>query len=139
MELFKICVNSHIFKTLLECLIGYCIFSDDSSSNTSQTILQELEGIDDDCDQHNIPFVKIDDSQLESLYGIKNPPSLGFYKKQVPKFYEGKFVFTSAGNTFYIILDTFDDQLVILRRYFGIGPLLPSAAHPVNFVICASN
>ncbi|GFY48898.1 protein disulfide-isomerase [Trichonephila inaurata madagascariensis] len=61
----------------------------DSASNTSQTITEELERIDDDCDQHGIPLVKIDDSQLESLYGIKNPPALAFYKKQVPKFYTG--------------------------------------------------
>ncbi|XP_055953591.1 uncharacterized protein LOC129989201 [Argiope bruennichi] len=61
----------------------------DSGSNTSQAITEELERIDDDCDQHGIPLVKIDDSQLESLYGIKNPPALAFYKKQVPKFYTG--------------------------------------------------
>ncbi|XP_054709572.1 LOW QUALITY PROTEIN: uncharacterized protein LOC129219267 [Uloborus diversus] len=61
----------------------------DSGSNTSKAILEDLEGIDDDCDRNNVPFVKIDDSQLESLYGIKHPPALAFYKKQVPKFYDG--------------------------------------------------
>ncbi|KAF8765250.1 putative protein disulfide-isomerase A4 like protein [Argiope bruennichi] len=65
------------------------LYDDDSGSNTSQAITEELERIDDDCDQHGIPLVKIDDSQLESLYGIKNPPALAFYKKQVPKFYTG--------------------------------------------------
>lgn len=61
----------------------------DSTSEASQTILKELENIDDDCDHHNIPFVKIDDSSLEVSYGIKDPPALGFYKKQVPKFFDG--------------------------------------------------
>ncbi|CAL1299251.1 unnamed protein product [Larinioides sclopetarius] len=61
----------------------------DSGSETCRAIMEELERIDDDCDQHGIPLVKIDDSQLESLYGIKNPPALAFYKKQVPKFYAG--------------------------------------------------
>nr|XP_042900570.1 uncharacterized protein LOC107453912 [Parasteatoda tepidariorum] len=82
-------VTNKVLSQMIKASDFLAVLFYDSSSNTSQTILQELEGIDDDCDQHNIPFVKIDDSQLESLYGIKNPPTLGFYKKQVPKFYEG--------------------------------------------------
>lgn len=82
------CLRQKFLKYLN--LFSSLSFLDDSTSNASQHILKELENIDDDCDRHNIPFVKIDDSSLESSYGIKNPPALGFYKKQVPKFFDGK-------------------------------------------------
>ncbi|XP_035224969.1 uncharacterized protein LOC118197552 [Stegodyphus dumicola] len=82
-------VTNKVLTQMIKTTDYLAVLFYDSGSNASRTVLQELEGIDDDCDQHNIPFVKIDDSQLESLYGIKNPPALGFYKKQVPKFYDG--------------------------------------------------
>lgn len=93
-----------IFSLLL--IVLFISYADDSTSNASQRILKELENIDDDCDQHNIPFVKIDDSQLEVSYGIKNPPALGFYKKQVPKFFEGKISASNNEVKLYTMLPT---------------------------------
>lgn len=39
-----------------------CI-SDDREDQKSQTILKELENIDDEADEHDLPFIKIDDDQ----------------------------------------------------------------------------
>lgn len=93
-----------IFLFIVNCFFTFISYADDSTSNASQRILKELENIDDDCDQHNIPFVKIDDSQLEVSYGIKNPPALGFYKKQVPKFFEGKISVSNNEVKLYTVL-----------------------------------
>lgn len=52
--------------------------------------MSELENIDDDCDQHNIAFVKIDDDDEAKEYGIDELPTLVFFEKQIPHIYEGE-------------------------------------------------
>ena len=48
-----------------------------------------MENIDDDCDQHNIAFVKIDDEEEAKEYGIDELPTLVFFEKKIPHIYEG--------------------------------------------------
>ncbi|RZC33857.1 uncharacterized protein BDFB_002087 [Asbolus verrucosus] len=55
----------------------------------SQKVLAELENIDDECDQNNIVFVKIDDTAEAKEYGIDVIPSLVFFEKKIPHLYEG--------------------------------------------------
>ena len=52
--------------------INPCIhfFLDDADSEESQTVLKELENIDDDLAKHGIQFVRIDDDEAEQDYGI---------------------------------------------------------------------
>lgn len=52
-------------------------------------MLGELENIDDECDQNNIVFVKIDNNAEAKEYGIDEIPSLVFFEKQIPHLYEG--------------------------------------------------
>lgn len=52
-------------------------------------MLAELENIDDDCDQHNIAFVKIDNDEEAKEYGIENLPTLVLFEKRIPHIYEG--------------------------------------------------
>lgn len=65
------------------------VFVDDKDQKKSQKILVELENIDDDCDQNNIAFVKIDDDSEAKEYGIDNLPSLVLFENKIPHIYEG--------------------------------------------------
>lgn len=65
------------------------LFSDDKDQKKSQKILNELENIDDECDQNNIVFVKIDNDDEAKEYGIDEMPTLVFFEKKIPHVYEG--------------------------------------------------
>lgn len=49
----------------------------------------ELENIDDECDQNNIAFVKIDNPAEAKEYGIDVLPSLVLFENKIPHIYEG--------------------------------------------------
>lgn len=48
-----------------------------------------MENIDDECDQNDIVFVKIDDDNEAKEYGIDSIPTLVFFEKMIPHVYEG--------------------------------------------------
>lgn len=52
-------------------------------------ILDELEKIDDDCDKHGIQFVKIDDDETASEFGIESFPAIVYFEKGIPNIYDG--------------------------------------------------
>lgn len=74
------------------------IITDDSNDAAQKQILDELETIDDDLDQHGIPFVKTDDIEFVKKYGFKSAdlPLLIYFENGIPQFYKGsrKFSFT---------------------------------------------
>ncbi|CAH1128575.1 unnamed protein product [Ceutorhynchus assimilis] len=61
----------------------------DRDQKKSQKVLAELENIDDECDQNNIVFVKIDNDEEAKEYGIDTIPSLVLFEKKIPHLYEG--------------------------------------------------
>ncbi|XP_056632334.1 uncharacterized protein LOC130442335 isoform X2 [Diorhabda sublineata] len=61
----------------------------DKNQKKSQKVLTELENIDDECDQNNIAFVKIDNPEEAKEYGIDVIPSLVLFEKRIPHLYEG--------------------------------------------------
>ncbi|XP_026322362.1 uncharacterized protein LOC113231978 isoform X3 [Hyposmocoma kahamanoa] len=61
----------------------------DKDQKKSQKILAELENIDDECDQNDIAFVKIDDDKEAKEYGIESIPTMVFFEKGIPHIYEG--------------------------------------------------
>ncbi|XKL68811.1 hypothetical protein PGB90_006580 [Kerria lacca] len=65
------------------------MYKDDKNQKKSQKILAELENIDDECDQNDIAFVKIDDVKEAQEYGILSLPQLIFFEKKIPHIYEG--------------------------------------------------
>lgn len=65
------------------------ILTDDKDQKKSQKILTELENIDDECDQNDIAFVKIDDDKEAKEYGIDAIPTMVFFEKGIPHIYEG--------------------------------------------------
>lgn len=52
-------------------------------------VLAELENIDDECDQNDIAFVKIDDDNEAKEWGIDELPTIVLFEKGVPHVYEG--------------------------------------------------
>lgn len=62
---------------------------DDKDQKKSQKVLIELENIDDECDQNNIAFVKIDDDEEAREYGIEHLPTLVYFEKEIPHIYDG--------------------------------------------------
>lgn len=65
------------------------LLSDDKDQKKSQKVLAELENIDDECDQNNIAFVKIDNDQEAKEYGIDSFPTLVLFEKRIPHIYDG--------------------------------------------------
>lgn len=51
-------------------------FADDKDDKVSQKVLTELENIDDECDQNDIAFVKIDDDKEAAEWGIDTIPTI---------------------------------------------------------------
>lgn len=49
---------------------------DDKDQKKSQKVLAELENIDDECDQNDIAFVKIDDDKEAQEWGIDEIPTI---------------------------------------------------------------
>lgn len=64
--------------------------TDDKDQKKSQKVVSELENIDDDCDQHNIAFVKISDTEEAKEYGIDSLPTLVLFERKIPHIYDGE-------------------------------------------------
>ena len=80
-------VNKLVTKLLSNCL-------DDKSKAESSRVLEELEKIDDECDQHSISFVKIDNPEEAKEYGIDSVPSLIYFENGIPSVFEGLFIYS---------------------------------------------
>ncbi|CAG0925111.1 unnamed protein product, partial [Notodromas monacha] len=50
---------------------------------------EELENIDDEADAFGIDFVKINDAEAATDYGIVNLPALVYFRKKMPLVYDG--------------------------------------------------
>ncbi|KAG5678994.1 hypothetical protein PVAND_008603 [Polypedilum vanderplanki] len=61
----------------------------DKDSKQSQKVLAELENIDDECDQNDIAFVKIDDDSEAKEWGIEDLPTMVLFERGIPHIYEG--------------------------------------------------
>lgn len=64
-------------------------FLDDDDGKESETVLAELENIDDECDSMGIAFVKIDDLKEAAEYGIDSTPTLVYFENSIPTLYTG--------------------------------------------------
>lgn len=69
--------------------------TDDDKCESCPGILEELETIDDDTDDHGIQFVKSNDVKLAHEIGIFSFPALVYYETGVPIMYDG--VYQIAG------------------------------------------
>lgn len=63
--------------------------TDDKDDKKSQKVVAELENIDDECDQNDIAFVKIDDDNEAREWGIEELPTMVLFERGIPHIYEG--------------------------------------------------
>lgn len=93
----KILNEIFIYMKFIECVQNYSyrtknIFSyqkDARSCVTCDTVLAELEKIDDDTDSFGVDFVKINDKRVAKQYGINKFPALTYFREKEPIIYEG--------------------------------------------------
>lgn len=65
------------------------IFADKEGEKKSQKILQELENIDDECEDKDIDFVKISDEGVDKEYDLPSLPAVVFYRNRFREIYTG--------------------------------------------------
>ncbi|XP_054003496.1 uncharacterized protein LOC128889677 isoform X2 [Hylaeus anthracinus] len=82
-------ITDEMLDMVIEKMPHVAVLFYDKDQKKSQKILSELENIDDDCDQHNIAFVKINDLDEAKEYGIDNFPTLVLFERRIPHIYEG--------------------------------------------------
>lgn len=62
---------------------------DREGDKKSQKIINELENIDDECEEKDIDFVKTSDDGIEEEYDLPSLPALAFYRHQFRSIYTG--------------------------------------------------
>lgn len=62
---------------------------DPEGDKKSQKILNELENIDDECEEKDIDFVKTSDDGIEKEYDLPALPALAFYRHKFRTLYTG--------------------------------------------------
>ncbi|XP_055921450.1 uncharacterized protein LOC129952700 isoform X9 [Eupeodes corollae] len=82
-------VTDEMLDLIVEKMSYVAVLFYDKDQKKSQKILAELENIDDECDQNDIAFVKIDDDSEAKEWGIDEIPSIVFYERGIPHIYEG--------------------------------------------------
>ncbi|XP_072157622.1 uncharacterized protein [Bemisia tabaci] len=82
-------VNARILGKIIEDTEFVAVLFYDKDQKKSQKVLTELENIDDECDNNNIAFVKIDNKKEALEYGIETMPCLVYFERRIPHIYEG--------------------------------------------------
>lgn len=72
------------------------LFSDKEGDKRSQKILQELENIDDECEDKDIDFVKISDEGIQKEYDLASLPAVAFYRNRFREIYSGDLMHEEA-------------------------------------------
>ncbi|CAG0892261.1 unnamed protein product [Darwinula stevensoni] len=80
-----------------------------------ETVLEELENIDDDTDRHGIGFVKTQDQDIAEAYGIHEFPSLVYFEKGSPSIYEGNLA-EEEDVLQWLVLQRTEDRIEAVNR-----------------------
>ncbi|XP_037963657.1 uncharacterized protein LOC105392584 isoform X6 [Plutella xylostella] len=82
-------ITDEMLDLIIEKMHYVAVLFYDKDQKKSQKVLAELENIDDECDQNDIAFVKIDDDKEAKEYGIETIPTMVLFEKGIPHIYEG--------------------------------------------------
>ncbi|XP_072157617.1 uncharacterized protein [Bemisia tabaci] len=82
-------VTDEMLDMLISKMPHVAVLFYDKDQKKSQKVLTELENIDDECDNNNIAFVKIDNKKEALEYGIETMPCLVYFERRIPHIYEG--------------------------------------------------
>ncbi|XP_065578951.1 uncharacterized protein LOC136039286 isoform X4 [Artemia franciscana] len=102
----------------------------DKDQKKSVKVLTELEHIDDECDQHGISFVKIDNDAEAIEYGIEKLPQLVYFENGVPYVYEGDLldeaevlkwlIHQSEADEIEDVTDKMLDKLIQVKEFLAV-------------------
>lgn len=87
------CIFLWVKVTAIELNVKYestFYYPDNDKCESCPGILEELETIDDETDEHGIQFVKSNDVKLAHEIGIFAFPALVYYETGVPIMYDGE-------------------------------------------------
>lgn len=79
-----------------KCRLSPFSVADKEGDKKSQKMLQELENIDDECEEKDIDFVKISDDGIEKEYDLPGLPALAFYRHKFRQVYSGDMMHEEA-------------------------------------------
>ncbi|XP_067631584.1 uncharacterized protein hlk isoform X9 [Eurosta solidaginis] len=82
-------ITDEMMDLIIEKMPYVAVLYYDKDQKKSQKVLAELENIDDECDQNDIAFVKIDDDSEAKEWGIDELPAIVFFERGIPHIYEG--------------------------------------------------
>ncbi|CAG0890986.1 unnamed protein product [Cyprideis torosa] len=83
-------VNREMLAGMIEDTQYLAVFFYKQNCKACESVLNELENIDDECDLYGIHMVKINDPQLAKRYGIKTFPALVYFRNGNPLIFDGK-------------------------------------------------
>ena len=75
----------HLYPSSVLLIGGPC-----EEGQKCDSILDQLEEIDDEADEHGIHLVTTEEVELAKRYGIKTFPTLAFFRNQDPLIYKGE-------------------------------------------------
>ncbi|XP_045120696.1 uncharacterized protein LOC123510033 isoform X14 [Portunus trituberculatus] len=101
-------VNRNMLEVMLEDTQYLAVFFYKPNCRACETVLAELENIDDECDMYGIHMVKIQDAQLAKRYGIKTLPALIYFRNGNPLIFDDD-IAEVGGDVFEWFID--DDNL----------------------------
>ena len=82
-------VNLAMLENILEDEDDAFVFFYEETDTYADTILEELEQIDEKLDKQDMPLVKISDEGAVEAFGIEDLPALVYFENSVPEVYEG--------------------------------------------------
>lgn len=82
-------VNKKMLEKLLNENPYIAVYFYDNDCDNCETILKELERIDDEADDLEVMFVKIKDMRYARKYGVTVAPTLVFFRRKFPSVYRG--------------------------------------------------
>lgn len=77
-------------------------------------ILQELENIDEECEEKEIDFVKTSDEGVEKEYDLPYLPALAFYRHKFREIYNGDLM--HEDQILEWVLDRFETQPEVIEN-----------------------
>ncbi|UYV76046.1 hypothetical protein LAZ67_13002327 [Cordylochernes scorpioides] len=82
-------INARMLERLIGTSDYLAVIFYDTETDDFTEILQELEEIDDDAELFGIDFVKVNDLEAAVHWNIRNFPTVAYFRKGIPTFYEG--------------------------------------------------
>lgn len=76
-------------------------------------ILNELENIDDECEEKDISFVKTSDEGIDDEYDISNLPALAFYRFKIRTMYTGNLM--NEDEILQWVLELYESKLDVIE------------------------